>query len=1642
MARFAYTLLLGVLVSPIILRGQINDCADAVVICNSENIAFNPIGPGFNDFADPDNHAGCMVALEQNSAWYYFEIDPNAPPNLELGFIIDPNGGLGEDYDWALFGPDVHCGDLGFPIRCSSSSAMCGFCPQTGMGMGTMDVTEGPGTGDGFVMTLIVQPGQGFYLLIDNWQGTMNGFELEWTGSAADHLNCAADPPCSLEALAGPDIEACDGETGFQLAGAAHGGDGNEMFSWSGTNGGTAFLSDPNVANPSVTLPPGFTGTIVYTLMVEESDCSGTDEMNLIVHPLPAVAINPEAPLCANDPAETLTGIPGGGVWGGAATGNTFNPMLHGPGFHTITYTYTDVNGCSNTASFDIEVYELPEIMVDPDPATFCDSENSVLLTASGSGGAGNYMFAWNTPTGMDVGPTYDASLSGPHTVVVTDDNGCTNSSTVMVTSYANPDIDIIDPGPVCSTLGVLTIQGTPPGGLFEGSVIDPSGELYPVNITPGTYTISYTYTDNNDCSSTDYLDITIVDPPEIAAENNGPLCGSDTIMLMGETTTPGGTIVYEWAGPGGYTSNLQNPNDATLGGTYTLVVTVDGCASAPISTVVDVFDTPNAVASNDGPYCNGESIQLFGHTDSTGTMLTYTWSGPGGYTSSAQNPDDATQPGVYTLVISNGTCPSIPAQTEVIFGTPPDAMATNDGPYCAGETIHLAGSTTTSGTTIEYLWSGPNGYQSTQQNPDDALQPGTYQLVVVVDGCSSNPAMTNVQVNPAPVPDIMGQDSFCAGFMVTLDAGAGFNSYAWSGGAITQTIDVNSSGLFIVTVSDAIGCTGVDSILVTEIPSLMPTISGGLDFCEGEVTALDAGAGYAGYLWSTNEVTPVINVSTSGNYSVTVTDTDGCTGSAMVTATLHLNPVIMIGGSSTFCIGGYTILDAGDGYINYLWSNDSTSQSIQVNTIGTYSVTVTDQFGCVGTSSVMVDESTSLFPIITGTPAFCENSSTTLNAGSGFATYDWSTGATSQMLNVSSANTYTVTVSDGQGCTGTSAVAVVEVLPPSAQLLPDTVVCNTTGGGSLIDLFGLIIGGDNGGNWVDVDQSGAIGGPANLDFNGVNAGTYRFEYTTNSAVVPCPETTYSVVITVLDCACPDVFIDDPGAICNSGQTLDLSSVVTTTVPGDWSIVQTPPGTNPVILNGSGFTANGHDPGVYSLVFTLQGVQPPGCPSNFDTEVQVDAAVHAGLPVVIDILCAGHEELIQLSTLLFGNDPNGTWTEISNIPSQGGAFNALDGSFLTTGQQAGLYSFAYTVPANGACPADTTIVTVDLAMLPVVVISVPEPLDCANPVQQLDASGSSSGADYSILWLGPGIVSGGNTLQPMIDAPGTYILEIVDDLTGCRQAMMVDVEANTDPPTGALLVIDDPSCFGDADGSISVDDITGGTAPYQFSLNDGPLTSMPDFTQLSAGTFGVEVIDANGCRWDTMLTLVQHDEVTIDLGTDLQINVGDEAIVQAIVNIPANEADTIIWTPDGVVVCMDLVCLDATIQTFNTIVLTATVYDIFGCSASDQIRIEVSKDLRIYVPTAFSPNGDGINDRLQINVDPNQILGIRSFYIYDRWGGLMFGANDFIPNDPAIYWDGASKGKEMNPGVYSWFAEVDVLDGSTRVVAGDVTVIR
>ncbi|MEM9820768.1 MAG: CotH kinase family protein [Bacteroidota bacterium] len=207
------------------------------------------------------------------------------------------------------------------------------------------------------------------------------------------------------------------------------------------------------------------------------------------------------------------------------------------------------------------------------------------------------------------------------------------------------------------------------------------------------------------------------------------------------------------------------------------------------------------------------------------------------------------------------------------------------------------------------------------------------------------------------------------------------------------------------------------------------PQLTGPELMCEGETVVLQAGLGFSTYLWSDQSTDDHLEITMPGVYSVTVVDDNGCPGFGEWTVNAHLSPLLSIEGSPSFCSGGTALLDAGPGFVNYLWSNNANSQTIAPSLGGTYTVTVTDEFGCTKQSSVEVIEIDEVAVSISGVTLLCEGATGSLNAGAGFATYQWSTGGQSQLLNIGGPGTYTVTVTDMLGCTGTDQLSV-QALP------------------------------------------------------------------------------------------------------------------------------------------------------------------------------------------------------------------------------------------------------------------------------------------------------------------------------------------------------------------------------------------------------------------------------------------------------------------------------------------------------------------------------------------------------------------------------------------------------------------------------------
>ena len=239
------------------------------------------------------------------------------------------------------------------------------------------------------------------------------------------------------------------------------------------------------------------------------------------------------------------------------------------------------------------------------------------------------------------------------------------------------------------------------------------------------------------------------------------------------------------------------------------------------------------------------------------------------------------------------------------------------------------------------------------------------------------------------------GTFAVCQGFNAALNATAGLNSYLWSNGATAASITPNTSGTYTVTVTNSNGCTGSISQLVTINPNPTPAITGTFTVCSGAAASLNAPAGMTSYAWSNGASSASISPGTAGTYTVTVTNANGCIGSTSQAVVVNNNPVPVISGNFVACQGFNTALNATPGMSVYNWSNGAASAGITPGVAGTYTVTVTDANGCIGSTSQLVTINPNPTPAITGTFAVCQGFNAALNATAGLNSYLWSNGAT-----------------------------------------------------------------------------------------------------------------------------------------------------------------------------------------------------------------------------------------------------------------------------------------------------------------------------------------------------------------------------------------------------------------------------------------------------------------------------------------------------------------------------------------------------------------------------------------------------------------------------------------------------------------------
>lgn len=805
----------------------------------------------------------------------------------------------------------------------------------------------------------------------------------------------------------------------------------------SSTSGATfEWVGGPSGAGKTVSAA----GTYTVVATNPANGCTASDEVTVSQDAnLPNVNAGADQTLTCTTTSITLTATSSTAgatfEWVGGPSGAT--KTVSAAGTYTVIAT-NPANGC--TASDEVVIGQdgnLPDVNAGADQSLSCTTTSITLTATSSTAGA---TFAW---VGGPSGASKTVTAAGTYTVVATNPaNGCTASDEVVIGQDINtPIVNAgVDQSLTCTTTSItLTATSSTAGATFAW-VGGPSGASKTVTAA-GTYRVVATDPANG-CTASDEVVIGLNN--NVPNANAGPDltvgCGSGTVTLQGSSTTAG--VDFSWtASNGGHIVSGGGSASPLVdeAGTYTVVVTnpTNGCTASDFMIVTET-QLPNCNISGNETICQGQSTNLC----VGGGYASYQWS-----TGATTSCISVSQAGTYTVTVTNSDgCTSSCSKTVTVTGST-NCLISGNLNICQGQTTQLCAPAGYS----SYLWSNGATTQCITVNCS-----GNYSVTVSNGSCTSSCSVC-VTVRPRPSVCITGCTRICQGQTTSLCASSGYSSYQWSNGATTRCINVSAPGTYSVVVTNGSGCTASASTTVTVGSAPSCNISGNTTICQGSSTTLCGPSGNYSYYWSNGSRNRCITVNCAGTYTLTVSN-GSCSSTCSVTVTVSSAPSATITGNLRICGGQTTSLCApsGTGY-TYRWNTGSTSRCITVGTPGNYTVTVTNAAGCTRSSTVCVTSSPGISCNITGNTTICQGSSTSLCGPSSCASYRWSTGATTRCINVSTAGTYTLTVTNSGGCSSTCTATVTVAPRPSSTITGPTVIrqgcpislCAPSGGAS-----------------------------------------------------------------------------------------------------------------------------------------------------------------------------------------------------------------------------------------------------------------------------------------------------------------------------------------------------------------------------------------------------------------------------------------------------------------------------------------------------------------------------------------------------------------------------------------------------------------
>ena len=1301
----------------------------------------------------------------------------------------------------------------------------------------------------------------------------------------------------------------------------------------------------------------------------------------------------------------------GGNIIACGATGTS------GTASRTGTIQHINASAC-NTLSLtccDLNICQQPNL---------CSTAAAVNLQASTSGGTWSGTGITNATTG-----TFNPATAGVGTHVISYSLACGVGTTT---------INVVACGTVtlCINNGSLTASGgtgpynwtstttsvncsSCPGGnciplICAGvtvpswtatgtTVAAPSSTVFPIKVKDMATGTTFTFTTLASippCSVTACPTLTMSVTSQTNVNCFGASTGSASISTAGAT----GPYSYTWT-PGNLSGSSQS---ALSAGTYTIAIkSTDNCPGTGTLTITQPTAALNAVISATtitgcGASTGGATVTASGGTPS----YTYAWVPSGGTTAGVSNL--AAGNNTVTVTDSKG-CTKTAVANITTAGGPTLSVASQTNVNCFGANTGTATVNPTGGTgPYTYTWT-PGNLSGISQT---TLAAGTYTINVKdANQCTGTTTLTITQPTAALAASISattttGCGSSTGGATVTASGGTSGYTYSWTpSGGNTPGVSNLGSGSNSVTVTDAKGCTvtTVANITTAGGPTLSVTSQTNVAcFGASTGTATVAGAGGTGpytYTWNPGNLTgPSQTGLAAGTYTINVADAALCAGSGTVlitqpasSLTANITATTTTGcGAST---GGATVTASG-GTPSYTYSwipSGATGTGATGLSAGNNTVIVVDANSC--TVAAVANITTAGGPtlsVASQTNVNCFGASTgtaSINAtgGTGTITYTWMPGNLSGSSQTGlSAGTYTINATDANSCASTTTVLITQ---PTASL--SGVISNTIAPGC-----------------------GLSNGSASVTASG-GTPTYSYNWSPNGGTTPSVSNLSSGNSTV-------TVTDAKGCTTSLVVTLTSLSGPTVSVVSQASVACLGGNTGTATVNSSGGS------GPYTYTWS---------PGNLTgaTQTSLSAGIYT-ITVKDANQCTGTETLsiIQPTAGVTGTistTPTGCGTSVGSatVTANGGtpaytySWGPTAGAGTSiSGLAAGSYSVIITDSKGCKVTVNTSINTTGTG--PTLSVASQTNANCGNTSNGAATINATGTAPYTYTWS----PSGGNAATASGLSGGSYTV-FVADASLCLSTITVNI---TQPPPIVVTVTSTPANCGFYDGTATAT-ASGGNAPltYLWSVNTNSATA----TGLSSGTYSVLITDATGCTATGFVNVNSVGTLTVNVGNDVSIYEGQSTQLNA--NAP--NGSYVVWTPTT-----GLSCSTCTNPIASPTITTeyCALTTIGSCTNSSCVVVKVEIDCisntDYSAPTAFSPNGDGINDQFCLQ---GWDKCVTEFYIgiYNRWGEKVYSSED-----AAFCWDGKFMGNPLNPAVFVYYIKATVKDVGEIIRKGNVTLLK